>query len=150
MQRERLSEGAKNPSFQKQEGRAKRQRTMRYDRVPAPPCEGFDYRARTELVSWLEAVSLAFPDRPIQWRLSGLHGSWTVARFEFRTGLLQWRGRAGFAPDFRKGPVRLCEVKVNGGCGLGQVLKDYADFRSDYADYLRSAIRLINAGSFGS
>ena len=124
MQRERQSVGAKNPSFRKQEGRAKRQRIVRYDRVPTPPCEGFDYRARTELVSWLEAEPLAFPDRSIQWHLSGLHGSRTVARFEVRTGLLQWRGRAGFTPDFRKGPVRLCDVKGSGGAQAGQALAD--------------------------
>ena len=57
---------------------------------PGPfPAKGAVW-ARGGQVSWLEAASLAFPGNPPVALLSG--------QTESRSGLSQWRGRAGFAP----------------------------------------------------
>jgi hypothetical protein len=69
-------------------------------RSRTPPWKGVT-RARTEPVSWLEAEPPTFP---------GPIGPVALGRStpapQKKPGLSQWRGRAGLAPDFRKGPVR--------------------------------------------
>ena len=61
---------------------------METPRAPLPSLEGI-VRERMGPVSWLEAPMPAFPGPdPSGWRGKG-------------DCLLQWRGRAGFAPDFR-------------------------------------------------
>jgi len=57
-------------------------------RAPLPSLEGI-VREQTGPVSWLEAPSLAFP------------GPSPSGRRSEGESLLQWRGRAGLAPDFR-------------------------------------------------
>lgn len=87
----------KNPVLVGREGRIER----RVDGAVAEPepLPGRSSRARTEPVSWLEADPIAFPRAASgeQWLPIGPLRPLVTER----SGLSQWRGRAGFTPVFR-------------------------------------------------
>src|SRR5690606_22932724 len=95
----------KNPSFTEEDGKEavvrKRPRSVRPNFSLREVVE-----SGTNGAGLLASRQRARLPRFLQWRLSGL------LQPAVQVGLSQWRGRAGFAPDFRMGPVRfMCGIR---------------------------------------